>query len=58
MMDMTQSKLSYHLKILLDTNLINKEERGTWSYYNINQSEIKKLLSEDLCCIFRPKDCC
>jgi ArsR family transcriptional regulator len=56
--EMAQSKLSYHLKILLEANLINKETSGTWSYYEINQQEVEHLLSEELCCIFRPKNCC
>ncbi|WP_217366852.1 MULTISPECIES: arsenical resistance operon transcriptional regulator ArsR [unclassified Brevibacillus] len=51
--DMPQSKLSYHLKILLDANLIMKETRGTWSYYDLNDGEVNHLLSEELCCIFR-----
>lgn len=60
--DMPQSKLSYHLKILLDAGLITKETRGTWSYYELNPNDINALLSEQLCCIFRPADgnssCC
>ncbi|WP_243526781.1 metalloregulator ArsR/SmtB family transcription factor [Bacillus pseudomycoides] len=51
---LSQSKLSYHLKLLLDVNLITKETKGTWSYYNINKKEVDALLSEQLCCIFRP----
>ena len=51
--DMQQSKLSYHLKILLDADLIQKETRGTWSYYTLNQDEVNQLLSPALCCIFR-----
>ncbi|MEC1262080.1 metalloregulator ArsR/SmtB family transcription factor [Bacillus swezeyi] len=51
---MPQSKLSYHLKILLDADLIQKETKGTWSYYSLNDSEIQHLLSEELCCLFRP----
>ena len=54
MVDMTQSKLSYHLKILLDAKIITRETRGTWSYYKLNQEEINHLLSEELCCLFRP----
>jgi ArsR family transcriptional regulator len=53
MVDMPQSKLSYHLKILLDAKLILKETRGTWSYYALNNEEVNHLLSEELCCIFR-----
>ncbi len=55
MVGMQQSKLSYHLKILLDANLIKKETKGTWSYYELNSKEVNSLLSEDLCCIFRPE---
>lgn len=51
--EMSQSKLSYHLKILLDANLIVKETRGTWSYYHLNDDEVNHLLSEELCCVFR-----
>ncbi|MBB6216314.1 ArsR family transcriptional regulator [Anaerosolibacter carboniphilus] len=58
MLEMPQSKLSYHLKILLEANLIQKETKGTWSYYEINKVEVSGLLSEKLCCIFRPEDCC
>lgn len=57
LVDMAQSKLSYHLKILLDAGIIVKETKGTWSYYSLNQKEINHLLSEELCCLFRPSNC-
>ncbi|WP_305728141.1 metalloregulator ArsR/SmtB family transcription factor [Paenibacillus sp. PDC88] len=61
--DMQQSKLSYHLKILLDAGLIKRETKGTWSYYELNSTEVNTLLSPELCCIFRnvedqTGDCC
>jgi ArsR family transcriptional regulator, arsenate/arsenite/antimonite-responsive transcriptional repressor len=56
--DMAQSKLSYHLKILLDANLIMKETDGTMNYYSLNPDEVNHLLSEELCCIFRRNNCC
>lgn len=60
--DMAQSKLSYHLKILLDAGFITRETRGTWSYYEINQDEVSHILSEELCCMFKPargdNSCC
>ncbi|CAM3805950.1 metalloregulator ArsR/SmtB family transcription factor [Cohnella lubricantis] len=59
--EMPQSKLSYHLKILLEAGLIARETRGTWSYYELNHEEVNRLLSPELCCIFRhdaPSDCC
>lgn len=52
-MDLPQSKLSYHLKILLQANLINQSKKGTWSYYSLNPKEINSVLSEELCCLFR-----
>jgi ArsR family transcriptional regulator len=55
-MEMPQSKLSYHLKILLDAGLILRETRGTWGYYELNHSEVNNLLSPELCCIFRNVD--
>src|SRR4051794_18695261 len=54
MVDMAQSKLSYHLKILLDADIITKETRGTWSYYELNEKELNHLLSQELCCLFKP----
>ncbi|WP_248893928.1 ArsR/SmtB family transcription factor [Bacillus methanolicus] len=54
LLGMPQSKLSYHLKILLDANLIKKETKGTWSYYELNTEEVNHLLSPELCCLFRP----
>ncbi|MDQ0351700.1 ArsR family transcriptional regulator [Alkalibacillus filiformis] len=53
-LDLPQSKLSYHLKILLDSNIIIREKKGTWNYYKINSEVVDHLLSEELCCVFRP----
>ncbi|WP_216829336.1 ArsR/SmtB family transcription factor [Alkalihalobacterium elongatum] len=50
---MPQSKISYHLKILLSAGLIKKEAKGTWSYYMLNDEQVNHLLSEELCCLFR-----
>jgi len=47
--DLQQSKLSYHLKILLDADLIRKETRGTWSYYALNGEEVSRLLAPEVC---------
>jgi len=53
--ELPQSKLSYHLRILLDANLIEREKIGTWNYYRLNEEEVRGLLSEELCCIFYPE---
>src|SRR5699024_10684710 len=50
-----QSKLSYHLKILLDVKFISVEKEEKWNYYSANPNEIKKILSSDLCCLFYPE---
>lgn len=47
-MAMPQSKLSYHLKILLNAGLLTKETKGTWSYYALENNEIERLLPEKL----------
>lgn len=52
--DMPQSKLSYHLKILLDANLIEVEICGKWNYYLVNEAQLKNLLSEEVCILFHP----
>lgn len=53
--DLSQSRLSYHLKILLDVDLIQREKIGTWNYYRLNDDKVRSLLSEELCCIFYPE---
>ncbi|TQS76631.1 winged helix-turn-helix transcriptional regulator [Ornithinibacillus gellani] len=55
LLGLPQSKLSYHLKILLDMNFISVEKEGKWNYYSANSNEIKKVLSSDLCCLFYPE---
>lgn len=51
---LSQSKLSYHLKILLDAGFLNKDTEGTWSYYELNAKQVNHILSDELCCLFRP----
>ena len=36
---LSQSKASYHLKILVDSGVIDREVRGTWSHYSIVDRE-------------------
>ena len=53
---MPQSKLSYHIKILLKAELIHKEVSATWSYYWINRENLRKLLSDEFCLILHAND--
>ncbi len=50
LLDIKQSKLSYHLKKLVDANVLIAEKHGTWNYYKINEQQIKVVLNEDTCC--------
>ncbi|MEK5476309.1 metalloregulator ArsR/SmtB family transcription factor [Paenibacillus sp. FSL R5-0407] len=52
LLDLPQSKLSYHLKMLLDAELILMERIGKWNYYELNNNEIRDLISGKLCCVF------
>ncbi|MEB6037404.1 metalloregulator ArsR/SmtB family transcription factor [Staphylococcus pseudoxylosus] len=45
-----QSKLSYHLKKLVDANILVAEKHGTWNYYKINDQQIQVVLNEDTFC--------
>ena len=47
-MEMPQSKLSYHLKILMNAGLLLKETKGTWSYYALEAAELERLLPKQL----------
>ena len=53
-MEIPQSKLSYHLKILLTAGLLNKETKGTWSFYSINQKQMDQLISKQICNVITP----
>src|SRR5699024_12762206 len=39
-----QSKLSYHLKKLINANILIPEKHGTWNYYKINEEQIQFVL--------------
>lgn len=46
-LDMGQSGLSYHMKILVDSNLVKCRNEGKWSHYSLNiegKEEAKKIL--------------
>lgn len=37
---MIQSRVSYHMKELLETGLVNEEPRGKWRYYFLNRQKL------------------
>ena len=46
-LDMIQSRLSRHLKILKDAGFLRVERKGTWAYYSI-RSPLDRFRSEAL----------
>ncbi|EFS3707649.1 winged helix-turn-helix transcriptional regulator [Campylobacter coli] len=41
LLNMTQSRLSRHLKILKDAGFLYVKRKGTWAYYGINDDLLK-----------------
>ncbi|MBL1209657.1 metalloregulator ArsR/SmtB family transcription factor [Geminocystis sp. GBBB08] len=39
-LDIPQSKLSFHLKTLREANLLHSRQQGKWTYYSINLSQL------------------
>ncbi len=40
---LSQPTLSHHLKVLTDAGLIERDKRGTWVWYRVNQERWKQL---------------
>lgn len=40
---LSQSTVSYHLKTLLDSGVINRERRSKWNYYTVNPGRLGEL---------------
>lgn len=45
--NLSQSKLSYHLKLLLDANLITKTSESKWNYYDINKPTLTYIFNQN-----------
>lgn len=41
----TQPTLSYHMKMLVDSGLVNTKKDGIWSNYSVNEGLISELSS-------------
>lgn len=47
-LNLSQPTVSHHLKVLTEAGLIDREKRGTWVWYRLNQlrwQELSKLLN-------------
>ncbi|MBD2294858.1 winged helix-turn-helix transcriptional regulator [Anabaena sphaerica FACHB-251] len=62
-LEINQSKLSFHLKNLKEANLVNTRQEGRWIYYSLNLTQFQ-ILEEYLANIRRnsvfspPRSCC
>lgn len=43
-MDLTQSGLSYHMKILCDSGLVTSRQEGKWTHYRLSETGGKTAL--------------
>ena len=44
LLGLSQSKISYHLNLLLQAGLITRETRGTWSHYRLSNPSVLNLI--------------
>lgn len=51
-LDVAQSRLSYHLKVLKDAGVVTDRREGRWSYYTLNREAIVE--AERLLASLRP----
>lgn len=51
-LDVAQSRLSYHLKVLKDAGVVTDRREGRWSYYTLNRDAIVE--TERLVAALRP----
>ncbi|WP_291582682.1 ArsR/SmtB family transcription factor [Clostridium sp. UBA6640] len=42
LLDLTQPKVSYHLKVLMDVGIIERKVVGNWRYYSLIKKDILK----------------
>jgi ArsR family transcriptional regulator len=45
-LDLTSSRLSYHMKELREAGLTQEQKRGRWIYYTLNQEALASFLHE------------
>lgn len=40
---LSQPTVSYHLKVLLESGLVQRERRGSWAYYRVDEATLGRL---------------
>ncbi len=63
-LDMAQSTLSYHMKILCESGIVESRQDGKWTHYKISESgssfalELLKKITNQNYNTKKTKDCC
>ena len=52
-LDIAQSRLSFHLKVLKDAGIVNDRREGRWSYYELNREAFEE--AEEMVRELRPR---
>ena len=55
--NLSQSTLSYHMKILIDAGVVNSQRNGLWTRYSINEEAFGRIL-EIIPQLYKTKDEC
>jgi ArsR family transcriptional regulator, arsenate/arsenite/antimonite-responsive transcriptional repressor len=42
--DFTQPTLSHHMKVLIDSGIVESRKEGQWNYYSLERSNCNKLM--------------
>ncbi len=55
--DFSQPTLSHHMKVLMESNLVNIRKDGLWSHYSLNLIECNKIILFLMNLITDTEDC-
>ena len=55
--NLSQSTLSYHMKVLIDAGVVNSQRNGLWTRYSINEATFADIL-DILPQLYKTKDEC
>ena len=54
LLGLSEPTVSHHLKKLLDTGLLEREQRGRWAYFSLKRDAVEKLAAvadlKGVCC--------
>lgn len=42
-LELTQPTVSHHMKLLVDTGLVSRDQRGKWAYYRVNDDALDRM---------------